>query len=101
MQLSRFAHRFCFFALQTLRARLVNAEWLFRHEITTRRVGARATAHANVPEFAATAFAFQPADVAQFMKNGRVLPNVNESLFPQVARDHGKISAGKDFSFGG
>ena len=50
---------------------------------------------------AANARARQPmaAYIAQFVEDRRILPDVREGLFAQVARDHGQITAGIHFAF--
>src|SRR5579884_719692 len=74
--------------------RLIDAEWLFIHEIASRGVSASATAHAHVAKFAAAAFTFQAIGVAELRKHYRIVPNICERLLAQVARERRKISAG-------
>ncbi len=78
--------------------RLVNAEWLLIEIVAGGGVGAGAAAHADIAEFAATAFAVEIVDVTQLVEDEGIFPDVGKALFLEIAGGGGKISAGVDLS---
>jgi hypothetical protein len=67
----------------------VHAERFFVHVVSRGGVGARAATHADIAEFATAALPFQVVDVAQFVEDHGVLPDVGEGLLLQVTGQRG------------
>src|SRR5271157_144531 len=78
--------------------RLINAERLLVQKVTGSGEGPGSATHANIPELAVAALAFQVAGVTEFEKHRGVFPDLRQTLLMEIAGQNRQVAAGINFT---